>query len=123
MELHYLDFDISEDADGSAVFDAMATVSATQLKGLWAEVSAVLGWGHRHFPGARAPLEDGGDWDFQLDGARAQRFPQTLAYDESSGAVNLVAELPAGPSRHSVTLSISGSPAFSEAFREVFGIA
>lgn len=122
MELHYLDFDTSEDADGSAVFDAMATVSATQLKGLWAEVAAVLAWAHDEFPGARAPLEDGGDWDFQLDGAREQRFPQTLAYDESSGTVSLAAELAAGPSRHSVTLSISGSPAFSEAFREVFGI-
>ena len=123
MELNYLYFDTTEDADGAAVFDAMATVSAAQCEGLWAEVAAVLRWAHEHFPGARAPLEDGGDWDFQLDGAREQRFPRTLAYDEHDGTVSLAAELAAGPPRHSVTLSISGSPAFSEAFREVFHIA
>jgi len=122
MELHYLDFDISEDDDGAAVFDAMASVGASQLPALWAEVSAVLAWGHREFPQARAPLDEGGEWDYLLEGATEVRTPQSLDFDLYTATLTATSGVPA-PARHAITLSISGTPGFSEAFRAHFGIA
>lgn len=121
-ELHYLDFDISEDGDGAAVFDAMASVGAAQLPALWAEVCAVLAWGHREFPRARAPLDEGGEWDYLLEGATEVRTPQSLHFDPYSGTLAATPGTPA-PARHALTLSITGTPGFSEAFRARFGIA
>ena len=42
MNLNYLDFDYSEDADGTGTFDAMASVSPAQVPALHAEISAML---------------------------------------------------------------------------------
>lgn len=122
MELQFLDFDVSEDADGSVVFDALASVPAAQLARLHGEVTAVLGWAHQTFPGARAPLEDGGEWDFQLDGAIETRTPQALHYNGRTGEITAEAGTP-GPGRFSVSLSISGTAGFGDALREAFGIA
>jgi len=122
MELHYLDFDTSEDADGAAVFDAMASVAAGQLPALWAEVAAVLGWAHREFPRARAPLDEGGEWDYLLEGATEVRTPQVLEFDPGGGGITATPGTPA-PARHGLTLSITGTPGFSDAFRSAFGVA
>jgi hypothetical protein len=121
MELHYLDFDTSEDADGAVVFDAMASVAADKVALLWAEVSAVLGWAHRTFPGAQAPLEDGGEWDYLLEGAQEVRIPQVLHYDLGGGGLSAEGGV-AGPARHLLTLSMTGTAGFGEAFREAFGV-
>ena len=122
MELQFLDFDVSEDADGSVVFDALASVPAAQLARLHGEVKAVLGWAYQAFPGARAPLDDGGEWDFLLDGAIETRTPQALRYDSDTGEIASEAGTP-GPGRFSISLAISGTAAFGEALREAFGIA
>jgi hypothetical protein len=123
MELHYLDFDTSEDADGAAVFDAMASVAAGQLPALWAEVAAVLGWAHREFPDARAPLDEGGEWDYLLEGATEVRTPQVLEFDSASGGIITATPGTPAPARHALTLSITGTPGFSDAFRSAFGMA
>lgn len=121
MELAYLDFDVSEEADGSAVFDAMASVAAERLPALWAEVAAVLAWAHEAFAGARAPLDEGGEWDYLLDGAVEVRTPQVLVYDEREGRLSAVAGA-AGAPRYSLSFSITGTAGFCEIFRELVGV-
>ena len=64
-----------------------------------AEIQQVLDWAHAAFPGMQAPLDEGGEWDFQV-----QQQP----------------ELVAGQPRQTVTLSLTGTPQFCEAFRGQF---
>ncbi|MDO8904064.1 hypothetical protein [Hydrogenophaga sp.] len=63
MTLRYLIFDASDDGEGTGTWDAMASVQATQLPEVMAEVKAVLAWAEVHSPGPRGPLDDGGVWD------------------------------------------------------------
>ncbi|QHI98893.1 hypothetical protein GT347_13380 [Xylophilus rhododendri] len=119
MQLQYLDFDISEDADGSVVFDAMATVAAERLPALHGEIAALLGWAHAQFPDARAPLDEGGEWDYLLEGAQEVRIPLALHYDPQAAHISSTAGAP-GPARHTVQLSLAGTAAFAEALREAF---
>lgn len=100
MELQYLDFDVSDDDSGCASFDAMASVLPARLPALQAEIDAVLQWAAAAF-GPAGTLEDAGEWDYDL-----QR----------------VAE-PGSEPRITLTLTLSGSPAFCAALRERFGIA
>ncbi len=101
MSLHFLDFDYSEDTEGIGVFDAMATVRTQQLEALQAEVGTVLGWANDAFAGRRGPVEDAGEWDYDLQETQED-----------------------GPGEpwHTVTLSISGTEAFCAAFREAFDL-
>ena len=99
MTLDYLDFDYSEDTEGIGVFDAMATVRPQQLAAVHAEVEQVLGWARDAFSGRRGPVEEGGEWDYDLQEMR---------------------EDAAGSPRHTVTLSITGTEAFCAAFRDAF---
>jgi hypothetical protein len=66
MELHYLDFDFSDEDSGRGSFDAMAAVIPGRMPALLAEISAVLRWASRVFgpPGA---LQDDGEWDYDLE--------------------------------------------------------
>ena len=66
MTLDYLDFDYSEDDEGTGCWDAMASVPATRVPALAAEVEQLLAWAHRRFKGRRGPIEEGGDWDLSL---------------------------------------------------------
>ncbi len=119
MELRYLDFDYSEDTDGTGVFDAMASVAPAQLPALHAEVVAVLDWAHATFPDGCAPAEDGGEWHYELRGVREQSWPEALDYDPGTGRLS-VAGGTAGEPRHTVVLSLAGSAGFCEAFRAAF---
>ena len=101
MPLNFLDFDFSEDTQGVGVFDAMATVRAQQIAAVRAEVDEVLGWANKAFAGRRGPLEDGAEWDYDL---------QEMQEDAP------------GEPWHTVTLSISGTEAFCAAFREAFDL-
>lgn len=97
--MQYLDFDTSEDEHGYASLEAMASVPAPQVAAVQAEIQQVLDWAHAAFPGMQAPLDEGGEWDFQV-----QQQP----------------ELVAGQPRQKVTLSLTGTPQFCEAFRGQF---
>ena len=97
MSLRWLDFDYSEGNDGTGVFDAMASVELRHADEVQAEIDAVLAWAESAFAGRRAPVEEGGDWDADL---------QVL--DEP------------GP-RRCFTLTLSGNEGFCQAFRERFG--
>lgn len=78
--LDWLDFDYSEDPQGHGSFDAMASVTAAQLPALQRELERVLAWAHREFGGVRAPLDEGGDWDFELQGLQEVPAPLDLRW-------------------------------------------
>jgi hypothetical protein len=114
--LSFLDFDFSEDADGTGTFDAMATVTPQQLPALLAEVARVLNWANQQFPSSRMPLDEGGEWDFQLQCQQEWSADQGLDYDLAAGTFS-TAPGPAGAPRHHLTLSLSGRPAFCDEFK------
>lgn len=117
--LRYLDFEYSEDALGTGTFDAMASTQSPQVAAVRAEIAQVLDWAYAAFPGMQAPLDEGGEWDFNLQGQQEWTSHEAIAYDPAarqfSGRLS-----PAGPPRHTVTLSLSGSPQFCQAFRQYF---
>ena len=121
MNLQYLDFDYSEDAEGSGTFDAMASVSPAQLPALHAEISQVLAWAHRRFPDACGPSEEGGEWQYDLQGVQEVSTPLAIGFDAPAGSLATVPGTPAPP-RTTLTLSISGHAGFCAALREAFGI-
>lgn len=121
MTLSFLDFDYSEDDDGNGTFDAMAAVSPAQWPALQDEVHRVLAWVHREFPGLRGPLEDGGQWDYELQGLREVPSPVELQFDETNGQLK-VAEGAPGQPRMTLAFTLTGTPAFCAALREAFGI-
>ena len=93
--LHYLDFDYSEDDAGCATWDAMASVRPAQLGAVQAEVALVLHWAQQEFADGHGPLDEGGEWDHDV-----------LSIEEDG--------------RHTLTLTISGTPAFGAAWRSRF---
>ena len=119
MQLQYLDFDFSDEESGRGSFDAMASVVPARLPALLDEVGAVLRWASETF-GAAGTLQDEGEWDYELQGVAEPDTPLEIAYDRSAGAVTL-STAPSGSSRITLTLTLSGSPGFCEAFRASFG--
>ena len=97
--MDYLDFDTSEDEHGYGSLEAMASVPAPQVAAVQAEIQQVLDWAHGTFPGMQAPLDEGGEWDFQV-----QQQAETVA----------------GLPRQTLTLSLTGTPQFCDAFRGRF---
>lgn len=121
MRLNYLDFDYSEDADGTGTFDAMASALPAQLPTLLAEINRVLAWAHEQFADACGPSEDGGGWQYDLQGVQEVHTPLSLEFDAASGAATTTPGTP-GPARTTLTLSLSGNAHFCAALRETFGI-
>ena len=121
MTLNYLDFDLSEDAQGHGSFDAMASAAPAQLPALQAEVLRVLDWAHRDFGGVRGPLDEGGDWDCELQGVQETATTLDLQYDAQAGRLLLQPGATGAP-RVTLSLTLSGTPAFCAAFREKFGL-
>jgi hypothetical protein len=122
MTLDYLDFDYSEDTEGIGVFDAMASTGPTRVAAVHAEIALVLAWAHDNFPGRRGTVGEDGDWDYDLQAIQESTRAETLDFDLAARRVDTQPG-PAGPAssvRHTVTLSISGMPAFCAAFRAQF---
>jgi hypothetical protein len=119
--LDWLDFDYSEDAQGHGSFDAMASVTAAELPALQQELARVLDWAHREFAGLRAPLDDGGDWDFELQGLQEVPAPLDVRWDEGAGRLELRPGAPGAP-RITLSLTLTGTPAFCDAFRRAFAL-
>lgn len=114
-ELHYLDFDFSDEEGGRGSFDAMASVMPDRLPALLAEIVAVLGWAIGGF-GPSGASEDEGEWGFELQGTSEPDLPLQVVYD--NGVVTITPA--AGLARSTLTFTLSGSAAFCEAFRERF---
>jgi hypothetical protein len=119
MRLNYLDFDYSEDADGVGTFDALAATTPAQHTTVLTEVAAVLKWAQHTFEGQRAPLDEGGEWDYDLQSWREFRAVDVLRFDDTNSQLSVQPQ-PAGAARHTVSLSIIGTPSFCAAFRERF---
>mgnify|MGYP003575296604 CR=1 FL=1 len=95
----YLNFDLAEGTDGVWTLDAMASTRVAEHDAVRAEAAAARAWARRHFPTGPGPVEDGADWDEDLQ-----------VVNEPGGWVTL-------------TLTFSGSDAFAAAFRQAFGDA
>ncbi|WP_159918100.1 hypothetical protein [Pantoea sp. 18069] len=119
MPLDYLDFDYSEDDEGTATWDALASVTAERLPALTAEVEQLLRWASRTFAGRRGPIEEGGDWDFDLHAQQDDGAPLSVHYDDATGRLQLAA---APGQRTALGLTLSASAAFSDALRARYGI-
>jgi hypothetical protein len=118
VPLQYLDFDFSDEESGHGTFDAMASVLPDRLPALLAEMADVLRWAFATF-GRQGPLDEGGEWDCELQGLIEPGTPLAVSYDERQGAIQL-APVPCDEARTTLTLTLSGSPAFCEAFRAEF---
>jgi hypothetical protein len=95
--MHYLSFDLSDDAHGVVTIEALASTAAAQHDAVMAEVQQLRAWAWRAFPHTHGPVDDGGDWDDDLQ----------------------VSVEPGG--WHAVALTISASPAFAREFVAAFG--
>ena len=122
MALQYLSFDFSEDTEGTGVFEAMASTWPEQVAAVQAEVVRVLQWAHHAFPGTRGPVAEGGDWDYDLHGVREFTAPERITFNPANGLLDVQAGAPGKP-RHTLTLLLSGTDAFCDAFRQAFGQA
>ena len=118
MSLRYLDFDLSSDDAGHGSFDAMASVAPAQFPALQAEVVRVLDWAEREF-GPAAALDEGGEWDYELQGTREATTPLRVQY--AARSLDLRDAGPAVP-RLSLSFTLTGTPAFCEALRVAFAL-
>jgi hypothetical protein len=95
--MRHLVFDITDGSDGIVTLEAMASTREAQHGAVMAEVEAVLAWARAAFAGREGPVEEGYAWDHEL-----------LVQREPGGWMT-------------VTLAVSGSAEFLEAFERVFG--
>ena len=95
--MDYLTFALDEVDGGVATLEAMASTRAAQHAAVMAEVQQVLDWAWQHFPHSHGPADAGMDWDDDLQ----------------------VSIEPGG--WHAVTLTLTGSKTFVEAFTAMFG--
>ncbi|WP_286743647.1 hypothetical protein [Aquabacterium sp. UBA2148] len=93
--LDFLSFDASSDTGGVHTFDAMASTSRERHPAVLAEVDQVLAWAERRFPDGPGDLDEGASWCHDL-----QVMPEGDWV--------------------TVNLSLSGTPAFGEAFARAF---
>ncbi|WP_287985640.1 hypothetical protein [Diaphorobacter sp.] len=122
MTLHFLDFDYSEDEEGTGTWDAMASVPTDRLPELLAEITALLDWAHTEFGALRGPVETGGLWDYDLQCERDGLPLLALGFDIHERQIH-----PRPQSQPqawvTLTLTLSGGPAFAAAFVDRFGAA
>jgi len=106
-------------------------VPPAQWPALQAELLLLLDWAHQRQSLRRGPIEEGGDWDYELqaqpDGACAP--PQPLHYEPVNRQLRGMpvawmgsAAASAPGQRTTLTLTLSASAAFSDALREQFGL-
>ncbi len=123
MDLQYLEFDCTEDTEGVVCWDAMAQPQPRHNSALLQEVAQVLAWAYAWDAQGPGPLEDGANWDFDLqatlhpDGPHPQSV--CLSFDPHPGQItHPMADL---AQALALSLSLSGTPGFAQAFRERWG--
>jgi hypothetical protein len=122
MNLDYLVFDHSEDTEGVHTFEAMASVGPAHWPAVQLEVAQVLQWAHRRFAGERGAIDDGADWDYELQGLHEVASVEALSFDEATGQLRTHLG-PAGQPRHTATLTLTGREHFAQTFSEAFGLS
>jgi hypothetical protein len=96
--MHYLQFDLSDDADGVTTLEAVASTGPDRHAAVLAEAQQVLDWAWRQFPHSHGPVDAGHDWDHDL-------------------------QLTTEGGWQVVTLTLAASPRFADAFLAAFGTA
>lgn len=94
--MRFLSFDVSDSTDGITTLEAMASTSDAQHAQAMAEAQQLLDWAWQQFPDGHGPVEDGQDWDHDL---------QVHVEDGQW---------------HTVTLTLTASQRFAEAFTQAF---
>ena len=94
--LHILTVDVSDNDEGVVTIEALASTSAAQHEAALAEAQQVLAWAWRMFAHTHGPADEGGEWD----------------HDLQAGAE--------GDGWHAVTLTLTGTPEFAQAFAAEF---
>ena len=97
--MDFLTFDLDEVAGGVPTVVAMASTTAARHAAAMQEVRQVLTWAWEQFPTGHGPIDDGMDWDHDLQ----------VTIEEGGW--------------HTVTLTLSGSAAFIESLWAAFGSA
>lgn len=123
MNLQLLEFDCTEDAQGVVCWDALAQPAPAYSQALLQEVAQVLQWAHGFDEQGPGPLENGAQWDFDLqvsllsEGAKPQvALPRFVP---STGQLSLRPQ--ALPQQSlSLSLTLSGTPGFVQAFQEQY---
>lgn len=95
--MRHLSFDLTDGSDDILTLEAMASTREAEHAAVMAEVAQVLAWARAEFGGRQGPVEDGNAWDHEL-----------LVQHEVGGWVT-------------VTLTLSASAEFAEAFQATFG--
>jgi hypothetical protein len=123
MDLRLLDFDCSEDADGVVCWDALAQPQTHHNSELFQEVSRVLAWAFRFDTQGPGSLEDGANWDFDLQATLHPigQPPVTADITFSPVTRDITITPLALHQRTELSLSLSGTPGFAEAFRAHWG--
>jgi hypothetical protein len=116
MNLQFLEFDSSEDGDDVVCWDALAQPASRHTSALLHEVAQVLTWCHRWSHRSPGALEEGADWDFDLKIHLDSSAIQAL-WDNPTQTM-VLSPSPNESHEISLSLSISGVPAFCAAFRE-----
>jgi len=123
--MHFLDFDRTEDADGVVCWDALAQPDPAFHQALLQEVAQVLVWAHQFDAQGPGPLENGANWDFdlQLTWVRDGHPPQVAQprFVPSTGELWVLPE-PAPHQQLALSLTVSGTPGFVAAFCEHFDL-
>lgn len=123
MNLQYLEFDCSEDTEGIVCWDALAQPAAAHTPALLHEVTQLLAWACRLGLPGPGPLDEGADWDFDLQ-VRLHTGPQSTPARAMFHATHGILQLDPQPHARQtleLSLSISGTPGFADAFRHQWG--
>lgn len=126
MNLQMLDFDCTEDADGIVCWDALAQPMSHYNQDLLHETELVLTWAYGFDDQGPGPLENGANWDFDLQVKLLDKDlkPQsaTPCFVEESGQLTILPR-PTQSQTLSLSLALSGTSAFAQAFRSAFDLA
>lgn len=95
--LDFLNFQLDEVDEGIASLEAMASTALDQHAAVLTEIRQVLDWAWRRYPGSHGAVDDGMDWDHDLQ--------VTI---EDGGW-------------HTVTLTLTGTARFVQEFVATFG--
>lgn len=117
--LSYLLFDATDEESGACAFDSMASALPDSVPALLAEVQSVLTWSTHLFgpPSSASDQGDADDWMFDLQATDSAGAPLAITWDAQRAQVLLPAVV---KERITLTLTVSGHPAFADAFRQEF---
>ena len=126
MNLQFLEFDRSEDTEGVVCWDALAQPAANHTAALLREVTQLLGWASRFSTQGPGPLDEGADWDIdlqvQLHQPHSPHSKPAQAHWLAEQQTLDIHPSPGPDDRVALSLSLSGTPAFTQAFREQFDL-